>query len=446
MASFHDVRELRGNQGREEEEGVILVEPIAMIVPPELQDVPETIALGSSTNSSADGGALSPPTANTELEVVVLEKWENKVIRGRLDNLRKAPKTLPASFRSRAALHHEVADSSATVKGYKKLEEMVRHYQIPKTILLRAGTQNKRACTVSRMGWVLVYVDHFDVGLRFPPPDLIFDILAELEIPVKAIAFRSLFLCCMCPSTTETMWYVISGREKMMIFTNIRNKVTRWKRQFIFVHDTRTEKMNNELVACISEWRMPNTYMNYPQLALGDVDWKNRLLDYVKAEALVDLETLVTPEQLALLGSVDVANLYAEAQSLRNHGVGFDSQRQTHFDEQLPATTGRSLSHRSSSSASRPGAEQRVETTPLSSRTHARDDSDAEDDIPLIRRRTISGAQPASAAATWSTNVPPALAREVAKPVPTLSSVSGPRIAYPEGFSYVRTDCQATMV
>ncbi|GKV13302.1 hypothetical protein SLEP1_g24331 [Rubroshorea leprosula] len=146
-----------------------------MIVPPALQDVPETIALESSISSSVDGDsdnhcsstsrdlstegtpsdmrdvegrALSPPTTNMEADmvvfeewenklrlsplatkmeanVVVIKEWENKVISGRLDNLRKAPKTLPTGFRFKAALHHEVADGSTTVKRYKKLEEML---------------------------------------------------------------------------------------------------------------------------------------------------------------------------------------------------------------------------------------------------------------------------------------------------------------------------------
>ncbi|GKV43232.1 hypothetical protein SLEP1_g50547 [Rubroshorea leprosula] len=364
MASFHDAREFRGNQGEEEDVDVISVEPIAMVVPPELQDSPRTAAPESNTSSSVSGGCeghqpstssdspteetpsgaegveevgCSAPVTSAAAEVVVFEGWESKVLSGRLYNLRKAPKTLPAGFKFKAVLHHEVADGAATVKGYKKLEEMVRRFQIPRTILIRAGTPNERACSVSRTGWVLVYVDHFDAGLRFPLLGLIFDVLAEYELalsqltpnsimfiigfmllcerlgmPAKAVVFRSLFLCRLCPSTSGTRWYYISGREKMMIFTNIRNKVARWKRQFVFVRDTRTDRINNELAARLSEWRTPNTYMNYPQLTSGDVDLKNRLLDYVKARGLVDLETLVTLEQIALHGFVDVANLHSQ--------------------------------------------------------------------------------------------------------------------------------------
>ncbi|GKV06936.1 hypothetical protein SLEP1_g18753 [Rubroshorea leprosula] len=423
-----------------------------MIVPSELQDLPETIAPESSAGSSVDGdsdnhcssasrdsstegtpsevgdaeeGAFSPPTTNTEVDAVVFEEWENKVISGRLDNLRKAPKTLPAGFRFRAALHHEVVDSSATVKGYKKLKEMVRQYQIPRTILIQAGTQNERACIVSRMGWVPIYIDHFEVGLRFPLPELIFDVLAKyklalmqltpnsikfiigfmllcerLEIPVKTLVFRLLFLCCLCPSTSGTRWYYISRREKMMIFTNIKNKVARWKRQFIFFGDTWTEKMNNELTT--------------------------------RAKGLVDLEALVILEQLALLGFVDVTNLYAEgemssilerqrqrAQNSKNRGAGLGSQRQARFDERPPTAPSCSSSQREQGSS-------------LVSRSWA--------------KRTSSRAQPVSAAATRSTNMPPVPAHDVAEPAPASTSVSGPKIAYPEGFNYVRTDYQAAMV
>ncbi|GKV37977.1 hypothetical protein SLEP1_g45936 [Rubroshorea leprosula] len=511
MASFHDAQEFWGNQGEEEDVDVISVEPIAMIVPPELQDSPRTAAPENSASSSAGGGSeghrpstsSDSPTVETAseaegveevgcsalatsaaTEVVVFEGWESKVLSGRLDNLRKAPKTLPAGFRFRAALHHEVADGAATVKRYKKLEEMVRRYQIPRTILIRARTLNERACSVSRTGWVPVYVDHFDAGLHFPLPGIIFDVLAKYELALsqltpnsikfiigfmllcerlgmlaKVAVFRSLFLCRLCPSTSGTRWYYISGRKKMMIFTNIRNKVARWKRQFVFMQDTRTERINNKLATRLSEWRTPNTYMNYPQLTVGDIDLKNRLLDHVKARGLVDLEALVTLDQIALLGFIDVANLHGEgemssilerqrqrAQGSRGRGAGSGSQRQSRFDERPPAAPGRSSQHRSSSSAQRPRAEQRTEPAPSSSRRHTREESDAEDDVPLIRRRTSTGSQPAQAVAARPGNVPPTSACEVAEPAPASSSVAGPRIAYPDGFNYVRTECHAAML
>ncbi|GKU88300.1 hypothetical protein SLEP1_g2583 [Rubroshorea leprosula] len=326
-----------------------------------------------SEERGVEKGGYGAPAIRTEAEAVVFEGWESKVINGRLDNLRKAPKTLPAGFRFRAALHHEVADGAALVKGFKKLEEM------------------------------------------------------RLGVPTKAVVFRSLFLCCLCPSTSGTRWYYISRREKMMIFTNIRNKVAGWKRQFIFVRDTRIERINNELAARLSEWRTLNASMNYPQLTVGDVNLKNQLLDHVKARGLVDLKALVTPEQLALLGFVDMTNLHAKgiflyhtrissrsesyafvcaremssilerqrqrAQGSRNRGAGFGSQRQTRFDERPPAAPGRSSSHRSLSSTPRQRTEQRVEIAPSHSRRRAREDSNAEDDIPLIRRRTSMGSQ-----------------------------------------------------
>ncbi|GKV01993.1 hypothetical protein SLEP1_g14487 [Rubroshorea leprosula] len=411
MASFQNARELQGNQGGEDEVDVISVEPITMIVPSELQDLPRTITLESSASSSATGGSgdrrsltssndssaeetpseaegieevgCSALAISVEAEVVVFEGWESKVISGRLDNLRKAPKTLLAGFRVRAALHHEVADGAAIVKGYKKLEEMVRQYQIPKTIPIRVGTPNERACSVSRTGWVPMYVDHFDADLHFPLLGLIFDVLAEYELalsqltpnsikfiigfmlfcerlgmPMKAVVFRSLFLCRLCPFTSGTRW------------------------------------INNELAARLSEWRTPNAYMNYPQLTIGDVDLKNQLLDHVKARGLVDLEALVTPEQLALLGFVDVANLHGEAfwkGSVNEHKARGTVELGPVPNIRLVLTSGHQL-HR--------GAVRRTE-----------EDSDVEDDIPLIWQTTSTGSQPASTAAVRLANVPLAPAR-----------------------------------
>ncbi|GLU06115.1 hypothetical protein SLE2022_231730 [Rubroshorea leprosula] len=120
-----------------------------MIVPPALQDLPETITPKSSVSSSArdDGGDhhASPSSSSSseetpsreeetgnvvgnEPDLPVVKEWENRVITGRLSNLRKAPKELPYGFRFRAALHHEVADSAPSISGYKKLEEMVKSY------------------------------------------------------------------------------------------------------------------------------------------------------------------------------------------------------------------------------------------------------------------------------------------------------------------------------
>ncbi|GKV12076.1 hypothetical protein SLEP1_g23276 [Rubroshorea leprosula] len=421
MASFHDAQEFQGNQGEDEEVDVISTEPIVMIVPPELQDSLRIATPESSTSSSAGSGSedhrpstssdsrteetpsetegaeeagCSVPTMSTAAKVVLFEGWESKVLSVRLDNLRKAPKTLPAGFKFKAALYHEVADGAATVKGYKKLEEMVRRYQIPRTILIRARTPNERVCSVSRMGWVLVYVDHFDAGLCFPLPGLIFDVLAEYELvlsqltpnsikfiigfmllcerlgmPAKAVVFKSLFLCRLCPSTSGTRWYYISGREKMMIFTNIRNKLTS-----------------------------------------GDVDLKNRLLDYVKARGLVDLEALVTPDQIALLGFVDVANLNGEG-NVREHKAQGAGELDPVPSVNPALTSGRPLHLGTAHSTEVPARHK---------------DHVPSRDVPQASAREV--AEPAREVAEP--------AREVAEPAPASSSVAGPRIAYPNGFSY----------
>ncbi|GKV11835.1 hypothetical protein SLEP1_g23054 [Rubroshorea leprosula] len=151
MDIFRELRELWGNQKREEEEGVISVEPIAMVVPSALQDLLESITLESSASSSTIGrsgdrhspsfksssskvtpsdgegartGLGSPSATNIEESAPVVEEWENKTIGGKLDNIRKAPQSLPVGFRFRAALLHEVTDGAATIKGFKKLGEM----------------------------------------------------------------------------------------------------------------------------------------------------------------------------------------------------------------------------------------------------------------------------------------------------------------------------------
>ncbi|GKV18321.1 hypothetical protein SLEP1_g28719 [Rubroshorea leprosula] len=173
-----------------------------MIVLPELQDLPEMITLESRANLSAPSDSSSrhsspfkdsssARTSSDEkgvgegdvgVDVPMLAKWEGETINGRLSNICRAPQNSSAGFRFRASLYHEVANGVATIKGYKKLEEMVRQYKIPRTILLLAGTKNERVCTVSRTGWILVYVDHFNAGRHFSLSKLIFDDLAEYEL------------------------------------------------------------------------------------------------------------------------------------------------------------------------------------------------------------------------------------------------------------------------
>ncbi|GKU90837.1 hypothetical protein SLEP1_g4782 [Rubroshorea leprosula] len=481
MVSLRELTEQRGNQGREgEEEGVLAAEPITMIVPPELQDVPETVASGSSASSrtrddSDDHNSAPSSSSSTEEtpsreegvgDVVgtvsgrpVMDGWESRAIPSRLSNLRKAPKDMPAGFNFKAALHHEVADCAPSISGYKRLEEMVRAYHIPKNIWLRTGGQNERACTVSQTGWIPVYADHFDAGLRFPLPGFVFDLLAEYElaltqltpnsirfvmgfmllcarlgVPAKAIVFRSLFQCRLCPKPQGSRWYYLSGRDKSQLFKNVRNKVARWKRQFVFVRDTRTERISNDLAARLSEWRTPNAHINYPQLLPRDVDLKNQLLRYAQGEGLIDLEALVTSEQLAVFGFVDMTNLISEgifssynmdssraeaytfvcagemssilerqrqrAQSSRGRGASSAQPRQTRFDERPPpAPQPRSSSQRGSSSSSKPRADNRAEAAAPSARRRAREGTESEEDeVPLARRVRSGGTQPAQAA------------------------------------------------
>ncbi|GKV26890.1 hypothetical protein SLEP1_g36104 [Rubroshorea leprosula] len=56
MEYVREVGELRGNQGIEEEECVMFVEPIAMIVLSKMQDLPKTLTPESSASSSAREG------------------------------------------------------------------------------------------------------------------------------------------------------------------------------------------------------------------------------------------------------------------------------------------------------------------------------------------------------------------------------------------------------
>ncbi|GKV26715.1 hypothetical protein SLEP1_g35963 [Rubroshorea leprosula] len=411
------------------------MKPITMIVPPELQDVPKTMASESSASSSVrdNGGdhpTASPSSSSEETshreeetgdvvshvsDQLVIGEWESRTVTGRLSNLRKAPKDLPAGFRFRAALHHEVADCAPSISGYRRLEEMVRAHHIPRTILLRTGAKSERACTLTPN------IIRFIIG--FMP------LCARLEVPAKAIVFRSLFQCRLCPNSRGAKWYYLSGRNKSQLFKNVRNKVARWKRQFIFVRDTRTERISNDLAARLSEWRVPNAHVNYPQLLPRDTDLKNQLLDYARRENLIDLDALVTSEQLAVFGFVDVANLFIEgemssllerqrqrAQSSRGRGPGSTSQRQTRFDERPPtAPQSRSSSHRGSSSASRPQAEHRAKAAAPSARRRAREETESEEDgVPLARRRTSGGTQPAQAARpaiVRSPNAPSATAR-----------------------------------
>ncbi|GKV18407.1 hypothetical protein SLEP1_g28796 [Rubroshorea leprosula] len=371
--------------------------------------------------------------------LLVVGEWENRVIMGRLSNLRKAPKELPFGFRFRAALHHEVADSAPLISGYKKLEEMVRSYHIPKTILLRACTQNERACTVSQTGWILVLRAGSDVA----------------DAQQHKVHHRLYAVVCEVGDTSQG--------DSVQVTVPI---------------------INNDLTARLSKWCVPNTHVNYPQLLPRDTDLKNQLLEYAKRENLIDLEALATSEQLAMFRFVDVANQFTEAillsytmnssrvesyifvcagemssilerqcqgaQGSRGRTAGSASQRQTRFDERPPpAPQSRSSSHRGSNLASKPRAEHRAKAVAPVARRRSREDTDSEDEVPLIRRRTSLATQPAQAiqiAAARSPSVPSAMAQAAAEPTSASTSMLAPRIAYPIGFSYVKTNCQPAMV
>ncbi|GLT27126.1 hypothetical protein SLA2020_021520 [Shorea laevis] len=177
-----------------------------MIVSSALQDLSEAITPENSASSSASGssgnhhsscfGGLSSKATlsdnrggrgnegvarmtSIEGSILVIDARENMPIIGKLDNIRKAPQDLPPGFKFKAALHREVADGAATMKGYKKLGEAVKWFQILRAVLVRVGTKNERTCSVFRTGWVPVYLDHLESGLCFLLSGLIFDILVE---------------------------------------------------------------------------------------------------------------------------------------------------------------------------------------------------------------------------------------------------------------------------
>ncbi|GKV12597.1 hypothetical protein SLEP1_g23718 [Rubroshorea leprosula] len=430
------------------------------------QDVPETMASESSTSSSAsDNGGNHPsaPSSSSSSKgtpgreegvgnVVshvsdrpVMGEWESKTITGRLSNLRKAPKDLPTGFRFRPALHHEVADCAPSISGYRRLEEMVRAHHIPRTILLRTGAKSEKACTVSQTGWIPVYVDHFEAGLRFPLPGLVFDMLANyelaltqltpnnirfiigfmllcarLEVPAKAIVFKLLFQCRLCPNSRGVKWYYLSGRDKSQLFKNVRNKVARWKRQFIFVRDTRTERISNDLAALLSKWRVPNAH----HLAVfGFVDVANLFIEGILS---LDSTNSSRAESYAFFCVGEMSSILERqrqrAQGSRGCASGSAQPRQTRFDERPPPVPQSCCSsHRGSSSASRPRAEHRAEVAASSARRRAREETESEEDeVPLARRRISGGTQPAQAA----------------RPA-TVHSPNAP---------YVRAECQHAMV
>ncbi|GKV51032.1 hypothetical protein SLEP1_g57709 [Rubroshorea leprosula] len=77
---------------------------------------------------------------------------------------------------------------------------------------------------------------------------------------------------------------------------------------------------------------------------------------------------------------------------------------------------------------------------------HAREESNAEDDVPLVQWQTSSGTPSTQPVAARSFDVPPLPPRDGVEVESTITLTSGPRIAYPEGFSYTKPDCHAAML
>ncbi|GKV46574.1 hypothetical protein SLEP1_g53546 [Rubroshorea leprosula] len=363
-----------------------------MIVPPALQDLPETMTPESSASSSAreNGGdhhtsssssSSSEETPSREegmgdvvsnvSDRTVIGEWESKTITGRLSNLRKAPKDLSAGFRFKAALHHEVADSAPLINGLdtdvlgslrRRLAISPARADIRPTGRLRAGPDAANA-------------QQHKVHHR------LYAVVCEVGGPGKG---NSVQVAVPVPAVSQLQ-----------------------RREVVLPLREREEPTVQECQEQGGEWRVPNAHVNYPQLLPRDTDLKNQLLEYARRENLIDLDALVTSEQLAVFGFVDVANLFSEgemssilehqrqqAQGSRGRGAGSTLQRQTRFDERPPAAPqSRSSSHRGSSSASRPRAEHRVEAAAPSARRRAREETDSEDEVPLMRRRTSGHAK-----------------------------------------------------
>ncbi|GKV20178.1 hypothetical protein SLEP1_g30337 [Rubroshorea leprosula] len=139
------------------------------------------------------------------------------------------------------------------------------------------------------------------------------------------------------------------------------------------------------------------------------------------------------------------------AQSSRGRGAGSVRPRPTRFDERPPpAPQSRGPSNRGSSSSSRPRADHRVEMAAPGARRRTREETESEEDeVPLARRIRSGGTQPAQAArptTVRSPGAPSATAQMSVEPDSASASSSGPRITYPEGFSYTRAECQPAML
>ncbi|GKV47146.1 hypothetical protein SLEP1_g54066 [Rubroshorea leprosula] len=372
MDSLRELRELRGNQGREEEEeeGVISAEPIAMIVPLELQDLLETMAPESSASSSAKDNGGDHPTASSSSSSSEETPSREEGIGGcgwsclrpacswgvGKQNDHGQAKQSAKGAQGSARWRTRVGANAANAQQYK-----VHHWLYAVVCAIRGTGQG----------------DRVQVAVSMPAG-------SHLSRRKVVLPFRA--------------------REEPAV-------------------QERPEQSG--------------------ELLTRDTNLKNRLLEHARSENLIDLEALVTPKLLAVFGFADVANLFNEGS--RGRGAGSTSQRQTRFDERPPpAPQSRSSSHRGSSLAPRPRADHRAKAAAPNARRRPREETKSEDEVPLIRRKTSGGTQPAEAAGPAVVGSP--TARVAAEPASTSASVSGPKIAYPEGFSYVKAECQPAMV
>ncbi|GKV17776.1 hypothetical protein SLEP1_g28237 [Rubroshorea leprosula] len=436
------------------------------------QDVPKTMASESSTSSDAsDNGGDHPsaPSSSSSSEgtpgreegagdVVshvsdqpVMGEWESRTITGRLSNLRKAPKDLPIGFRFRAALHHEVADCAPSISGYRRLEEMVRAHHIPRTILLQTGAKSERACMYHRQAGYPSDAQQHKVHNR------LYAVVCEVggtgqgdrvQVAVSMPAVSQL-------SRREV---VIPFRERQELVVQECPEQSGEVEEAIHIcsrHANREDKQRPCCpavgVACSQCTRqLPSTTAtgHRPQKSAaglceeGESDRSGRP-GYLGAARRV---RVCRREMSSIL-----ERQRQQAQSSRGRASGSAQPRQTWFDERPPpAPQSRGSSHRGSSSASRPRAEHRAEVATPSARRRAREEIESEEDeVPLARRRTSGGTQPAQVArpaTVRSPNAPSVTVRATVEPASASTSMSGPRIAYPEGFNYVRAECQPAMV
>lgn len=99
---------------------------------------------------------------------------------------------LEARFRFRAALHHKVANGKASIKGLKKLDSLVREYQISSTVLVQAASLNEQACSMLADDRIPIYVDDLMTWLWFLMLRMIFDVLGKYELGLTHLTPKSI--------------------------------------------------------------------------------------------------------------------------------------------------------------------------------------------------------------------------------------------------------------